>query len=249
MAWGSTGCTVKTSKQSASTILFARQGAATVRQTETVETKEVRGLTEESGEGLAAVSDSTVQTAYYAHIDGLTFAITVVTGWKEEWGAARKDESGQWVATCRKTTYTSNVGSVPAWGTTPLDAEGKAVALSAAGVSRTVGRDKSSSLVYTFAGMRLITTIETVNVEYRYVADEAAAQAIVAANSTVADYVTVSTHVESQGSALPAPYAYFAIPYGTEKYASARYVSPSEGWCVSVTAKTHGFVEGNGWHT
>lgn len=252
MAWGA-GASVEAGKTSASSILFACNGAATVRQVEVCESVEVRGMDVTHGKAKvpdepSEIVDNTVQTLYWASIGGVTYAINAVTGTKEEWSAARRDESGQWVAT--KTTHTYFVTGLDTnvWGTTELDADGASITLSNGGKAVTVSRDKTSSLAFRYGSMPLITTVETVNVEYRYVADEAAASAIVSANSTIAGYETVSTYVAPPDGVLPGPYAFFTIPYGTEKFASARYVSPKHGWSVSVTTKTYGFVQGNGWH-
>lgn len=251
MSWGSTGCDVKTAKQTASTILFSRAGAATVRQIETVETKEVRGLNETAGlskvPNAANVDDQTVQTIYYAFIDGLVFTITVMTGTKTEWSSARKDESGQWVATCRVYTYAPKGLNTSVWKTTPINSDGQVITLSANGVSRTVSRDKSTAFAFNFSGMILCTTIETKVTEYKYINSEANATAKVNANNQAAGHSSVTTQVSSAQGTAPAPYASFVIPYGTEKFASSRYVSPNEGWSVTVTEKIYGF-SGNGWH-
>lgn len=253
MAWGEGG-SVTAGKMSASTILFACNGAATVRQVEVCETVEVRGLDATRGrakvpDSADEVVDNTVQTQYWASIGGVTYAINVTTGTKEEWSAARRDESGQWVATKATHTYFATGLDTSVWGTTELDSDGAQVALSAAGTPVVVSRDKSSAMAFQFVTAKLITTVETVNKEYRYVSDEAAAKAIVSANNSVAGYVTVSTYVEPPDGVLPGPYGIFTIPYGTERFASARFVSRKHGWSVSVTEKTYGFVGGNGWHT
>ena len=236
MAWNTTGCDVDTAKQTASSILFSRAGSATVRQVEVSETMEVRGLTETAGKGkvpnAANIVDNTVQTAYYAFIDGLVFTITVTSGTKEEWSAARKDESGQWVATKRTTTYAATGLNTNVWGTTPLDSDGQKITLSASGVSRVVSRDKSTSYVFSFNGNTLVSTVETVVTEVRYINSKTNADAIVNANNSASSYTTATCTSIGICSIV--------VPSGTEKFASARYVSPRDGWSVTITAKTHG---------
>ena len=115
MSWSnvySCGLSVDTSKRTESSILFSNGLDITVRQWECVSTQEVRALAESAATGkvpncASAVtgSDSTVQTVYYRHIDGRTVSITVTTGSKTQYSAARRDESGQWVCTETTTDY------------------------------------------------------------------------------------------------------------------------------------------------
>lgn len=241
MAWTTNGCDVDTGKQTASSILFSRSGASTVRQIETDEVMEVRGLTQSAGKGkvpnAANIVDNTTQTTYYAFIDGLVFSINVITGFKEEWSAARKDESGQWVATKHTKTYAVK-GLTNVWGTTQLDSDGTAIVLSTSGVTRTISRDKTASFVYSAEGDVLAATVTTTVKECRYINSQAAANAIVNAN----------TSVSSMGSATHRGLFVISIPVtsGTEKFASARYVSPQAGWTVTITEKVFGH-SGTGW--
>lgn len=251
MGWGNT-CNVDTSVNASSTILFRRNGATTIRQLETVETMEVRGHNATGGKTAGKQhEDNTVETTYYGFIDGEVFSFDAKTGTRVEWGAARKDESGQWVATKRTIIY--SVEPTPdstIWGTKPLNEEGQPITLSANGVPRVVSYDKSSSFACRFASMSLTTTVATTVTEYRYIDTQAHAQAIVNANSsTHSSFTNLSTYVAPPDShTLPGPYATMAVPSGSEKFASARYVSPRDGWTVTVNEKTFGW-SGNGWHT
>ena len=242
MAWTTNGCDVDTGKQTASSILFSRSGATTVRQIETDEVMEVRGLTQSAGKGkvpnAANIVDNTTQTSYYAFIDGLVFSITVTTGTKEEWSAARKDESGQWVATKHTKTYAVKGLNTSVWGTTPLDSDGTAIVLSTSGVTRTISKDKTASFVYSAEGDTLCATVTTTVKECRYISTQAAAEAIVNAN----------TSSSSMGSATHRGLFVISLPVtsGTEKFASARYVSPQAGWTVTITEKAFGH-SGTNW--
>ena len=242
MAWSTTGCNVDTGKQTASSILFSRAGSTTIRQIETEEVMEVRGLTAAAGKGkvpdASNVVDNTTQTTYYAFIGGVVHTINVISGSKEEWSAMRKDESGQWYATKRTKTYSSNVGSVSAWGTTPLDETGTAITLSASGVSKVISVDKSTSFVFDAMGDVLTASVTTEVLEYRYVKTKANADTIVNAN----------TSASSQGTARHGTVTVVIVPVqtGTEKFASSRFVSAEAGWTVTVTKKTYTH-QGTNW--
>lgn len=250
MAWNNTGCDVTLSKQTSSSILFAHSGAATVRQVEETETMEVRGLTETAGmdkvPSAGSIVDNTVQTTYYAFIDSLVFSITVTTGTKEEWSAARRDESGQWTATKTTIKYSASGLDTDIWGTTPMNESGVRVSLSASGVTRTISTDKTASFCHKVGGSILSTTIQTTVFETRYIDSEASARAIVDANIGVSGYLTVTTKAPDDD--ISVGHAWYWIPYGTEKFASARYVSPSEGWTVTITHKEYSFIQGQGWY-
>jgi len=261
MAWNTTGCSVKTSKQSGSTILFALAGQQTVYQWDVAETTEVRGLNETAGLGdvpdtaaEAANVDNTTQTQYWRHVSGRTYSINVITGSKTEYGSARKDESGQWVCTRTTHTYFATGMGTGVWGTAELDADGNTIALSSNGVTRVVSRDKSSSYVCTFYGHPLSSVVTTTVSEIRYVSSQAAAEAIVDANTSSAAQTTVHTpytapdprYPESSGYTIAVSWAQMQIPLGDEKFASARFVSNTEGWTVTVTHKNYS-KEGSGW--
>lgn len=260
MAWSATGTDVDTSKQIVSSILFSRSGSATIRQVETVETTEVRGMTAAKCKEKVVLSDSTAQTQYYAKIDGMVFSINVTSGSKTEWSGARVDDSGQWVATKRTTTYSTYPASLPsAWSTTPLNANGEVMTLSTGGTSRDVSLDYSENLLWNYAGHPVRSTLKTVGTEIMYVSTEAAANSLVLANTsnTVGD-VSLKHDLQytlGNGQTAIAVGAWLTVKSGVEKFANARYVSAAEGWCVSVTTKTYGYTAtmvaaGNtgGWH-
>lgn len=253
MGWSTTGEDVETGKQVASSILFAKNGAETIRQVETVETEEVRGMLAANAKNKVVLDDHTEQTVYWANIGGAVYSITVTSGYKVEWSAARVDESGQWVATKRKTTYTTYPAQLPsAWGTTELNAEGQAVALSASGVSHDIAVDLSRSVLWSFNGKPVTQTLKTETSEIRYVTNKSAAYSLVSANTSnsVRDVQLVQdvTIVMGNGQTSTFVGAWCIVKSGVEKFASARYVSEKEGWCVTVTTKTHGY-EAAGWRT
>ena len=245
MAWTDTGTSVDTNKTSASSILFAKNGAATVRQWEVVETSEVRALTQDAGQGKVPDTatevksdDATTQTTYWASIDGTTYSISVTTGTKTEYGAARRDESGQWVCTATKHTYFATGLDTEVWGTTELDENGGTVTLGS-GVTRTVSTSASTSFVFSMNGDVLYSTLTTKVEEVNYIASEAAANAIASGWSSAATYVT-SKH-GSTGVIV-----YMGVLGGTEKFAESHFVSASRGWTVTKTTKTYGH-SGTNW--
>ena len=252
MAWSTTGTRVKISKVPASTILFSRNGSTTIRQVEVVETAEIRGLTETAANNLCGITENTTQTSYYAKIDGDVYSFTATTGVKTEVSGARKDDSGQWVVTERKTTYSVTPSPLPqGWGTTPLNERGEAITLSASGKSYDVTIDFSSSRLWVFNNKPVNQTIKAVMSEIRYVTTKAAADSLVTANTidTVGDAQLKmdGTITSASGSTQTIVIAWCTVKTGTEKFASARYVSEKEGWCVNVTTKTYGYSAA-GWH-
>lgn len=254
-SWGTTGTTVATGKQSASSILFARPGSATVRQWEVVETSEVRGLTEAAAKDAVpdtaaetANIDNTTQTQYWASIGGRTYSITATTGTKTERGAARKDESGQWVRTDTVHTYFTTGLDTSIWGTTELDEDGNAATLTASGTEVVVGYDRTSSRVAWDVYSQLSTTVK----EHRNIDTQAHAQSIVDSNSSNGSgTVTVSYHQTLDGRDFIS--AWVAVPSGADKFASARYCGKSRGWTVTVTIKAYSWTSpraaasGEGW--
>ena len=252
MAWSTTGTRVKISKVPASTILFSRNGSTTIRQVEVVETDEIRGLTETAANNLCGITENTTQTSYYAKIDGDVYAFTATTGVKTEVSGARKDDSGQWVVTERKTTYSVTPSPLPqGWGTTPLNEFGEAITLSASGKSYDITIDFSSSRLWVFNNKPVNQTIKAVVSEIRYVTNKAAADSLVTANTidTVGDTTLKmdGTLTMANGTTQTITIAWCIVKTGTEKFASARYVSEKEGWCVNVTTKTYGYSAA-GWH-
>ena len=259
MGWNTTGTDVCISKQTTSSILFAASGQTTIYQRETAVTTETRGLTEAAAKGMADAAsgdDTTVEATYYAHINGTTYSFNAITsGSRKDKGAARRDESGQWVYTETVRTF-STVGLSNVWGTTPLDSDGNAITLSQGGTEVTVSVDKSVSRLAWDVFQTVTTTVK----EYRRVNSQANASAIVsaAAAATNVTQQTVYRHqiVEQAGQAdqdLVSAWANFMG--GTEKFASARYVSAAEGWTVTVTQKDYGWsspnaaASGSGWRT
>ena len=255
MAWGNT-CNVDTGVQTSSSILFAKNGQKSIRQVETVETTETRGMTVTAGKDQGKViDDQTTQTTYWSNIDGEIHSIDVTTGTKTEWSSARKDESGQWVATKRVTTYSVIPATLPdIWGTKKLDANGnEEQPPSEAGAGETVvSFDRSTSHIVTFDGKSLVSTISTEISEITKISTEAAAKAIVNAWQATPETKYVHTPYsvddpDNEGAVIPCSWAARDVTVGTEKYASAKFVSSAEGWTVTKTKKVYDYIRNRGW--
>ena len=259
MGWNSTGAVVKVSKQTSSSLLFCATGQTPIYQKETIVTTETRGLDEDSALALVAAAtgdDTTVEIEYYAHFKGRTYSFSaIVSGSRKEKGAARRDESGQWVYT--ETEHTFSTTTIPAtWGTTPLDADGNPIALSPSGVSVVVNKERTVARIAWDVSQTVVTTVS----EIRYVDSQASAIALVTANSTSnVDMATVSRYQYLSLSSSPTAQtqlmatAWVTYTSGTEKVASARYCGAADGWTVSITEKEYGWSSptasqyGEGW--
>ncbi len=109
-------CEVITSKQSVTTVLFAKNGALTIRQRETQTITEYRGLSEADAKAMVGVTDNTEPVTYYANIDGDIHTITVqmakanTDGKVTELSAARSNEARGWMVTKRETEYSLEPG-------------------------------------------------------------------------------------------------------------------------------------------
>lgn len=258
MGWNTTGTDVCISKQTTSSILFAASGQTTIYQRETAVTTETRGLTEAAAKSMADAAtgdDTTVEATYYMHINGTTYSFRAITsGSRKDKGAARRDESGQWVYTETVHTFSTTEISGSVWGTTPLDSDGNAITLSQGGSEVTVSVDKSVSRLAWDVFQTVTTTVK----EYRRVNSQANATAIVsaaAAATNVTQHVVYHHQIiehagEPNQDMITAWVTYMG---GTEKFASARYVSAAEGWTVTVTQKNYGWssptaaASGTGW--
>lgn len=255
-SWDSTGTEVDTGKQTSSSILFpATGGVPTVRQFETVETKEVRGLTSTAAKGMVTTVniDATVQTTYWKHINGRTYTFTATTGTRTEKSAARRDESGQWVYT--ETTHTFSTSAIAttgtgAWSTVELDGDGNAITLSAGGDSPiTISIEKTSSRI----AWNVFQTVKTTVSEIMHINSKANADSIVNANTPSSGAVpaTVNHYQEIDGVNMIT--AWVVYMSGTEKFATARYCGAADGWTVTVTEKVYGWASpeaagyGDGW--
>ena len=263
MAWHDTAtgdCSVDTNKASASSILFAKNSAETVRQWEVVETTEVRALTEDAGQGKVPDTenevksdDATTQATYWANIDGTTYSITVTTGTKTEYGAARRDESGQWVCTKTKHTYFAT-GLTSKWGTTELDENGSAVTLGS-GVEQTTSVSRTVTLVrqYNADGKaHTVSSATTTTVkEWKYISTEGKAMEYLSGLSQSISYntYTLTQYAYQLDSALPQFILYATVPEGSESFGEVHYVSKSRGWTATVTTKEYSAIRTNGWIT
>lgn len=242
-AFTGTGVTVTTSKQVASSILFSKQGAATIYQVETEEVTEYRG----AGEGildLVVFSDSTTQTAYYAQIGGEVHQFTRTTGTRTTWSASR-NAKGVWTGVKRVVTFTTNPATIPSpWGTTKLDSDGRAMTLSASGVSHTRDMDMSHSYEWAVASDTLITTVKRKSTTVEFIDTEAHANAIVTANTSNTLHYNSVRHLLY--TFLVDVYAERLVPVGKIKSASASYNSVEKGWTVTITETEYNWT-GTGW--
>ena len=260
MGWNTTGTDVCISKQTTSSILFAASGQTTIYQRETAVTTETRGLTEAAAKSMADAAtgdDTTVEATYYAHINGTTYSFNAITsGIRKDKGAARRDESGQWVYTETVHTFSTTEISGSVWGTTPLDEDGNPITLTAAGHEVMVSIDKSVSRLAWDVFQTVTTTVK----EVRHVNTQANATAIVnaaAAASNVTQQTVYRHQIISQAGQADQDLitAWVTFMSGTEKFASARYCGAADGWTVTVTQKDYGWssptasASGNGWRT
>lgn len=241
MGWDTTGCTVTTGKESASSILFARSGSKTVYQKETVTTQVIRGLTEAGGIAkIPSASDETTQKTYYALIDEEVFTLTATTGTKVDYSGSRVDETGQWQVTIRTTEYTIVNLDTSVWSETKINSDGVEIDLSSVGIEKFVSYDASNSYVFTYAGNTLFSTNKCTVKERRYIDSYANAVAIANANtSNGISYKKVSC------TALGGSY-WVWLPTGTETHAAVSQGSDGEGWTVSITSTEHGWT-GTNW--
>lgn len=235
----SVGCDVKTSKQSASTIVFAKNGSTTIRQIETIETTEYRGLDKTSALAKAGVTDNTVQTKYYATIDGEQYSITLMSGTKTEVTAQRSNEADGWTVTSRVTTYTSNPATsatafTNVWSTS-------IAASSATGTVESYERSRSHCITCGPTGNRFaLYSTKTVTVtEYKNLT-QSAAQTLV--NNNTADTVTDKTlYFQNYYDSSWHTGLWYTLQTGTEKRASMR--SAGDGaYSVTVTQTDYGYT-------
>ena len=232
-------CEVKTSKQSASTILFCKTGQTTIRQKETETVTEYRGLDETAALAkIAASSDNTAQTGYYAPFNGEDHSITVTTGTKTEVSARRVNDANGWTVTVREVAYsvvpdiTSNSYSGP-WNTSLVVPSG---------TSRTVSVNVSSTHVRTYLDVALYSTKTVTVKEHPGLSQSAAATlaASLANNTSVAEKVMVCTAQSYvNGGWLTGSWCYASLHVGTIVYASTRKVSDEEGYVVTETEEVY----------
>lgn len=250
MAWNTTGCTVITAKESASSVLFAKDGQTTIRQIEIVETTEIRGLTEANAKGRVSgptLSNDYAETTYYKVIDGATYQFLGRTGTETRHAARRVDETNQWVYTKTETTFSLNVNPTEnAYGWSTIEGGNT---LSADGVEVPVSSDKTATYQYKYGGEAICATVTTSVVEYRHVTTEGK-NAYVALSSAGAQMYN-HNYVRTQAEAgIGNPYgtlAYAIFMHGTDTQYSARYVSAQEGWTVTKTTKTYSWTGGAHW--
>ena len=242
-------CEVKTSKQSASTILFCKTGQTTIRQKETETVTEYRGLDETSALAkIAASSDNTAQTGYYATFNGEDHSITVTTGTKTEVSARRVNDANGWTVTVREVAYsvvpdiTSNSYSGP-WNTSLVVPSG---------TSRTVSVNVSSTHVRTYSDVALYSTKKVTVTEHPGLSQSAAETlATSLANQTsVAEKVMVCT-VQSwvNGGWLTGSWCYASLHVGTIVYTSTRKVSDGEGYVVTETKEEYAWRQAGAVNT
>lgn len=236
----SVGCDVKTSKQSSSTILFCKTGQTTIRQKETETVTEYRGLNEASALAkVAASTDGTTQTSYYATFGSDEHSITVTTGTKTEVSSQRVNEARGWNVTVRELTYsvvpdiTANGYSGP-WKTSRIVAGG--------GTARTISVNVSSTHVRTYSDVALYSTKRVTTIEHPGLS-QAAAEALatsLANETSVAEKVMVCK-VQSwiDNSWFTGSWCYASLHVGTIVYATTRKVSDEEGYVVTETREVY----------
>lgn len=226
------GCDVRTSKQSASTVLFFKTGQTTIRQRETETITEYRGLDEDSALAKTGVSDGTTQTVYYATLGGDEHSITVTTGTRTEISARRANEANGWIVTKREVEYSvepniaANGYSGP-WATSlTLTATSEVV----------VSVEYSASFVFSMDSNVLTSTKQTTVKERRHFSTEALASAA----------YTAATHGYTEYQCGTNVIKKCVIPSGTQRSVSVFKVSDEEGWTARATETVYG-KEGSAW--
>ena len=237
------GCDVKTSKTSASTIVFAKNGSTTIRQTETIEITEYRGLDATSALAKVTVNDQTVQTKYYATIGGEQYSITLMSGTKTEVTAQRANDADGWTVTKRVTTYTSN----PATSATAFTNVWTTSIAASSATGTVESYEMSRSHCRTCGdGHALYSTKSVTVTEYRNLTQSAATTLV---SNNTADTVTDTTiyfdayiDLSSSGSGNNqwVTTAWYVLPIGTEKRASMRNAGDG-AYSVTVTETVHGW--------
>ena len=232
-------CEVKTSKQSASTILFCKTGQTTIRQKETETVTEYRGLDETSALAkIAASSDNTAQTGYYATFNGEDHSITVTTGTKTEVSARRVNDANGWTVTVREVAYsvvpdiTSNGYSGP-WNTSLVVPSG---------TSRTVSVNVSSPHVRTYLDVALYSTKTVTVTEYPGLSSsDAATKANAIANQTSVTEKVMKCLAQSfvNNQWIDGSWVFASLHVGTIAYATTRKVSDEEGYTVTGTVEVY----------
>lgn len=242
-AFTGTGVTVKTTVNMASSILFSKQGATTIYQVEKEEVTEYRGAGEAICDSVV-FSDNTTSIPYYAQIAGEVFSFTATTGTRTQWSATRNSH-GVWTGVKRVTTFSTNPSPIPSpWGTAKLDAEGAVISLTTQGISKVVNLDGSSSYEWAVGSSVLLKNVSRKETHVRYISTQAAAQAIVTANTSNTIQYTLYKHL-LYDFIVPV-YVYRQVPVGTVKTANASYVSPEQGWSVTIVETTY-TAGGGGW--
>ena len=233
---------VHISKRAASTILFAKSGATTIRQVEMETVTEYRALTEASAKSLAGVVDGTTQTEYYASFDGVLHTISVLSGTKTEKTAARSNEANGWTLTVREVAYSTFPASLPSgWSTS-------ASSSSAQPVSTTTSISHSRSHVASYGGCTLISTKEVTTGElYSYAtsaaANTAAAEWVAALDSGESALTSLTVCCSWQTSGIPGGWQYATVNSGVLKYATVRPSSTGSGWMIETTKEKYGWTQ------
>ncbi len=238
--------TVKTSAASASTIVFAKNGSTTIRQIETIETTDYRGLDMASALAKVGVSDQTVQTKYYATIGGEQYSITLLSGTKTEVTAQRANDANGWTVTKRVTTYSSS----PAASATDFTNVWKTTVSASSATGTVESYEMSRSHCRTCGdGHTLYSTKAVTVTEYRNLTQSAASSLV---SSSTADtvvetriffqsYVNLSTSTQGSGSYSWVNSAWYVLPVGTERRASMRNAGDG-AYNVTVTETVHGWA-------
>lgn len=247
--WTSTGTTVDTSKIASSSILFAKNGSETIRQAETVETSEIRGLTKTAAKNMAGVTDNSVQTVYYAHIGDDDHAITVLSGTKIEKSAQRANEADGWTVTVKTTTYSTLPATLPTcWKDNRADA-------GVSTMNELVSRDRSSSYIWDRSDGNtpnaLFATKTTSVYESTGLTKEEADNIVngtASENTHTVARIAWEVYNGTAGDGLGVgwyAWAWASCQVGSDVFASARKVSDEEGWTVTKTVVEHGWSQTN----
>lgn len=222
-------CKVTTSKQSATTVLFAKNGALTIRQRETQTITEYRGLDEDVAKGMVGVTDNTEPVTYYANIGDDVHTITVIKakantdGKRTEFSASRSNEANGWTVVKSETEYSLEPG-IASSDFTNVWKTSLANVADSGGVVVSVDRSIQACRGY---GKGLFTTNKVTVKEFRGLTlSEATTKVSELTYSTAQDKVIQYwSHVGNVAGATPSGWArgaWYTVVAGTDSRASAR---------------------------
>jgi len=247
MAWidtttGETASTLKTRLEAAGArvnlsaekpfVILSHDGANPLKETQTVETWEYRGLTEAAAKLLTKLSDDNTETViYYAKrrtsnvlYQEQYLACATKSGTKLDIVAFRADESGKWVARATSVTYGA---SGTGWNNIRPEASETGIVVSQS--SRTTAMEYGYD--NTIVGYKQQTITTTVR-EYPFLTQEEKNTLCTSSDGTSLAEITYYDTEQTLH--------YFKYKVGTVVDAQARYIDEANGWIVTKTTEVYG---------